>query len=162
MSNLFNDQIEEMGVTNVPALIARTYRESHAFQWAREAWANSIEAGAQRLRFGIEWRAVENKGVYRRIILDDGCGLTPDEISTFLNNYGGGGKPTGGEHENFGIGFKSLVLPWNKYGVVIVTLKDGVTSMAWIKFNERKNAFGLKRQDLVDVPELLRFNTKSR
>jgi hypothetical protein len=150
MTSFFTDPIEEMGVTNVPALIARTYRESHAFQWAREAWANSIEAGAERVRFGIEWQGVENKGVYRRIIVDDGCGLTPVEIAMFLNNYGGGGKPIGGEHENFGIGFKSLVLPWNQYGVVIATLKDGVTTMAWIKFNERKNSYGLKQERLAD------------
>jgi hypothetical protein len=139
-----------MGVTNVPALIARTYRESHAFQWAREAWANSIEAGATRVRFGIEWQGVETKGVYRRIIVDDGCGLTPREIPVFLNNYGGGGKPIGGEHENFGIGFKSLVLPWNRYGVVIVTLKDGAMTMGWIKYNKRKNSYGLKQELLAD------------
>jgi hypothetical protein len=150
MTSFFTDPIEEMGVTNVPALIARTYRESHAFQWAREAWANSLEAGAARVRFGIEWQGVENKGVYRRIIVDDGCGLTPAEVPIFLNNYGGGGKPIGGEHENFGIGFKSLVLPWNQYGVVIVTLKDGLTTMAWIKFNQRKNSYGLKQEQLED------------
>lgn len=150
MTKLFIDPIEEMGVTNVPALIRRTYRESHAFQWAREAWANSVEAGCLRVTFGIEWQAVENLGAYRRVIVDDGCGLSPDEIPVFLNNYGGGGKPIGGEHENFGIGFKSLVLPWNRYGVVIVTLKGGVQTMAWIKYNERKNSFGLKQERLSD------------
>lgn len=150
MSQTYIDPVEEMGVTNVPALIARTYRESHAFQWAREAWANSNEAQASRVNFGIEWQGVENKGVYRRIIVDDGDGLTPDEIPVFLNNYGGGGKPIGGEHENFGIGFKSLTLPWNKYGVVIVTLKEGVITMAMIRFNSRKNNYGLKLEILPD------------
>ena len=39
--------------------------------------------------------------------------------------YGGGGKPIGTEHENFGIGAKVTLLPWNPAGLLVISYKDG-------------------------------------
>ncbi len=92
-------------------LVNRTYRESGPFQWARETYINAREAGATRVEFGIEWQAVANKGVYRRLIADNGSGMDAEQMVEFFNTYGGGGKPIGGEHENFGVGAKTSLLP---------------------------------------------------
>src|SRR5687768_13554489 len=95
--------------------IERTYRESGVFQWLRETWINAEEASASRIEFGVEWQAVESLGVYRRTIADNGRGMVADELVAFFNTYGGGGKPIGGAHENFGVGSKTSLMPWNRH-----------------------------------------------
>ena len=134
--------------------IDRTYGESHALQWVREAFINAREAGATRVHFGIEWRGVESTGTYRRIIADDGCGIEPADHARFFNTFGGGGKPIGGPHENYGIGFKTSVLPWNKLGVIVISLRDGVESMSRIFLNEEADEYGMKVEP-ADDGELL-------
>jgi hypothetical protein len=134
--------------------VDRTYGESHALQWVREAFVNAREAGATKVHFGIEWRAVEATGTYRRIIADNGCGFGPDDHARFFNTFGGGGKPIGGPHENYGIGFKTSVLPWNKLGVVIISLRDGVESMSRVYLNEEADEYGMKVEP-SDEGELL-------
>ena len=49
--------------------------------------------------------------------------------------YGGGGKPIGAEHENFGIGAKVTLLPWNREGIVVISYKDGVASMIRLAYD---------------------------
>lgn len=131
-------------------LVNRTYRESGPFQWARETYINAREAGATRVEFGIEWQAVANKGVHRRLIADNGCGMDPEQMVEFFNTYGGGGKPIGGEHENFGVGAKTSLLPWNTHGVVVVSWVDGDPSMIWIHRNSDTGEYGLKVERAED------------
>lgn len=136
-----------MSATNLRALVDRTYRESHPYQWVREALINAKQAGARRVHFAIEWQGVEAKGVYRRLILDDGCGMDPDRMLLFLNTYGGSGKPIGGEHENFGHGFKTSTLPWNRRGIVVVSKFKGTLAMARLCFDEATGEYGVRLED---------------
>ena len=129
--------------------IERTYRESGQFQWVREVLMNSIEAKATRVEFGIEWQAVENQGVYRRLIADDGCGMRAAELVEFFNTFGGGGKPIGGIHDNFGVGSKTSLLPWNQYGMVVVSWVDGDPSMIWVKRDPETGDYGLKLERCI-------------
>jgi hypothetical protein len=131
-------------------LVNRTYRESGPYQWARETYINAREAGATRVEFGIEWQAVANKGVYRRLIADKGSGMDPAQLVEFFNTYGGGGKPIGGMHENFGVGAKTSLLPWNTYGVIVVSWVDGDPSMIWIYQNSETKEYGLKVERAED------------
>lgn len=131
-------------------LIERTYRESGAFQWVRETLINAFEAQATRVEFGIEWQAVENLGVYRRVIADNGKGMAADELVEFFNTFGGGGKPIGGEHENFGVGSKTSLLPWNRYGMVVISWVDGDASMIWVQCDPETGEFGLRLMDAED------------
>src|SRR5687767_11697908 len=122
-----------MLVGRVWPFVTRAYREGGVLQWVREAVLNAIEAGAARIHFGIEWQAAEARGVFRRLIADNGCGMNDDELRGFFNTFGGGGKPIGDDHENYGIGIKSSLLPWNSEGIIVASWKDGVGSMIWIK-----------------------------
>src|SRR5687768_3655057 len=99
--------------------IERTYREGSQYQWVRECLVNAIEAKATKIEFGVEWQAVESKGIYRRVIADNGIGMTGEQMVGFFNTFGGSGKPIGGAHENFGVGAKTSLMPWNHYGVVV-------------------------------------------
>jgi hypothetical protein len=124
--------------------IERTYRESGVYQWVRETWKNAEEAGATRIEYGIEWQAVENRGVYRRLIADNGRGMNAEELQAFFNTFGGGGKPIGGEHENFGVGSKTSLLPWNHHGVVVISWVAGDPSMIWVQRDPETGEYGLR------------------
>lgn len=132
-------------VEGVEHFINRNYREGGTHQWVRETWRNAYEAGATRLEFGTEWHAVRN-GVWRRQISDNGCGMTPDELLAFFRMYGGSGKPIGGIHENFGVGAKSSLLPWNPLGVVVISWHEEYEepSMIWIRKDPASGSFGLR------------------
>ncbi len=130
--------------------IDRTYRESGQFQWVRETFTNAIEADATRVEFGIEWQAVESLGVYRRVIADNGQGMTADELVEFFNTFGGGGKPIGGVHENFGVGAKTSLLPWNKYGLVVISWVDGDPAMIWVRHDPKSEEYGLQVFEAFD------------
>ena len=137
-------QIQPMKTAGTHHLIERTYRESGQFQWVRESLVNAIEAGATRIEFGMEWQAVESLGVYRRTIADNGSGMTAEQLVEFFNTFGGGGKPIGGAHENFGVGVKTSLLPWNRYGVAVISWVDGRASMIWVMQDEVTQEYGLK------------------
>jgi hypothetical protein len=111
-------------------------------QWLRELKENADEAGASNIHFGIEWQGVQNLGVFSRLVADDGKGMDDQEINQFMRTYGGGGKPIGAEHENFGIGAKVTLLPWNREGIVVVSYKHGVASMIRLKHDRVTNEYG--------------------
>jgi len=67
--------------------------------------------------------------------------MDDQEINQFMRTYGGGGKPIGAEHENFGIGAKVTLLPWNREGIVVISYKDGLASMIRLKHDPVSNAF---------------------
>jgi hypothetical protein len=136
--------IRKMHTNRIAPMVERGYREGTKFQWVRETTINAIEAGATKIEFGVEWQAVNAKGVYRRMIADNGKGMTPAELEEFFNCFGGGGKAIGDEHENFGIGAKTALLPWNHHGVVVISWVDGQPAMIRIMRDETTGEYGLK------------------
>jgi hypothetical protein len=136
--------IRKMHTNRIAPMVERGYREGTKFQWVRETAINAIEAGATRIEFGVEWQAVNAKGVYRRMIADNGKGMTPEELQEFFNCFGGGGKPIGDEHENFGIGAKTALLPWNHHGVVVISWVKGEPAMIRIMRDQRTSEYGLQ------------------
>jgi hypothetical protein len=115
-----------MRIGDTRPFIDRNYRDiTQPGQWLRETFRNADEAEAANIHYGIEWQGVETQGVYRRYIADDGIGMNEDDLDKFMLTYGGGGKPIGTEHENFGIGAKVALLPWNSAGLVVISYKAG-------------------------------------
>jgi hypothetical protein len=126
--------------------IDRNYREGGRYQWVRESLVNAVEADATRVEFGTEWQGVKEHRVYRRTIADNGWGMTPEELLGFFRMYGGSGKPIGGIHENFGIGAKCSLFPWNTHGLVIVSWHPDYEepSMIWVRRNQDTGEYGLR------------------
>ncbi len=141
--------IAPMAVNGVHHLIERAYRESGELQYLRELTVNAVEAGATRIEFGPEWGAVERDGVYRLCVADNGRGMSPDQLLGFLNTFGGGGKPIGGAHENFGVGAKTSLLPWNQAGVVVCswTEEHPHGGMVWLMRDAETGEYGAKKFD---------------
>lgn len=151
MSEAAKPRILPMKTAGTQHLIERTYRESGAFQWVRETYKNAEEAGATRVEFGIEWQAVENLGVYRRVIADNGSGMSPEHLVEYFNTFGGGGKPIGGLHENFGVGSKTSLLPWNPAGMVVVSYQDGDAAMIEVQRDPATGEYGLRLHTAEDT-----------
>lgn len=143
--------VTPMKASGIKHHVDRVYREGGEHQWVRETLINSLEAGARRVEFGIEWQAVRELGVYRRLIADDGEGMTPEQLVGFFNVWGGGGKPIGGLHENFGIGAKSSLLPWNRHGLVVISWVAGEAAMIWVMADPATGEYGLRNFEAVDA-----------
>lgn len=144
--------IVPMAVAGVQHLVERAYRESGELQYLRELLINAVEAGARRIEFGPEWRAVEQQGVYRLMVADDGKGMNPEELLKFLNTFGGGGKPIGDAHENFGVGAKTSLLPWNHSGVVVLSWTEASAdgAMVWLMRDAGTGEYGAKKFQTTD------------
>lgn len=88
--------IDSMRAGGVKPLIDRTYREGGTFQWVRETYMNCVQANATKIAFTIEWTGVTEQQVYRRLIADNGTGMTSEELVSFINVFGGGGSLSAG------------------------------------------------------------------
>ena len=140
-------RVTPMKAGGIHHLVERAYRESGPLQYLREAVRNALEAGATRVEIGPEWQAVERHGVYRLCIADDGRGMEAGEMLGFLNTFGGGGKPIGDAHENFGVGVKTSTLPWNHHGLVVLsytaTTPEG--RMVWLCRDPSTGEYGARK-----------------
>jgi hypothetical protein len=133
----------KIDITGASHFVNRMFEGCGNYQWAREFLRNSLEAGATRVEFGIEWQAVEKHGVYRRTVADNGCGMSADELVRFFRTLGLGAKPIGGVHDNFGVGAKIASLPWNPAGLVILSFKNSKASMIQIVYDHETNEYEL-------------------
>lgn len=124
-------------ITGASNFVNRMFEAAGTYQWAREFLKNSLEAGATQVEFGIDWEAVKKHNLYRRVISDNGSGMTGPELLKFFSTLGTGAKSIGGVHENFGVGAKIASLPWNQNGVVVISYKNGKGSLIWIVEDER-------------------------
>lgn len=125
----------KISITGASNFVNRMFEACGTYQWAREFLKNSLEAQATKIEFGIEWQGVEKKGIYRRTVVDDGTGMDREELLCFFSTLGAGARKIGGIHENFGVGAKIASLPWNPEGVVVVSYKNGRSSMIWMVLN---------------------------
>jgi hypothetical protein len=133
----------KLAITGASHFVNRMFEACGPYQWAREFLKNSIEADAKKVEFGIEWQAVEKLGVYRRTIMDDGCGMDQKELWTFFSTLGTGARKIGGIHDNFGVGGRISSLPWNPEGLVVISYKRGKASMIWIALDEESGDYEL-------------------
>jgi hypothetical protein len=122
----------KLKITGASNFVNRMFEACGSYQWAREFLKNSMEAGASKVEFGIEWQAVHKHGTYRRIVADDGAGMDRDQLLRFFSTLGDGGKRIAGVHDNFGVGAKIAALPWNPEGLVVISRKNGAAAMIWI------------------------------
>jgi len=134
-----------MGIGSLRPIIERTYRESHPLQFLRELVTNSLEAGSSRIEIGPHHEIGETQGIWRFMAMDNGCGMSGDQMESYLNHFGKGGKSIGGYHENFGIGSKTSLLPWNRAGIVVIsyTEENQQGSMIRLRLDEEAGEYGL-------------------
>src|ERR1700722_7441690 len=128
--------MKKLAIVGASHFVNRMFEACGNYQWAREFLKNSLEAGATKVEFGIEWQAVEKEGVYRRTIPDNGQGMTRDELLLFFSTLGEGAKRIGGVHDNFGVGAKIASLPWNPEGMVVISYAACKPAMIYIQLDD--------------------------
>lgn len=133
----------KIGIVGASNFVNRMFEACGPYQWAREFLKNSLEAKATRIEFGIEWQAVEQYGVYRRMIVDDGEGMDRDQLRRFFSTLGEGVKKIGGVHDNFGVGAKIASLPWNPEGIVVISYREGRAAMIEIVLDSQTGEYEL-------------------
>ena len=136
-----------MSVGSLKPIVDRTGSESSAYQFVREALENAIQASAKAFR--IRWeQGASRKSIYRFEAADDGFSMTRQELPSLINKFGGGGKPIGGEHENYGVGLKSSTLPWNHHGILVAARRDDETNLIQLHLDENAGEYGLRQWEV--------------
>lgn len=140
-------------------MIEMAYAMGRAYQWAREFGFNSIEAGATLVSYTADFVTARNRGIYRRVIADNGSGMTRAELSDCINKIGGGlSKRGGGSAENLGQGAKVASAYFNPAGVVYLTrsIEDGDAIAVYVR-DDSIGEYGLLRLwGLNDDDEIVR------
>jgi len=153
-----------MGVSNHYMDVQLRYLTVAPLQWARELMVNSHQAGAKEIKFTTEWVGAKEQGIHRRVVVDDGRGMTGEELVNFFNSWGNSGQQIGGTFGNFGIGAKLSLLPWNKYGLIVISrseLTPDETNMIWLFFQEgtdkHEPRFGVRllNQSVTEAPDMV-------
>lgn len=105
--------------------------------YLRELVQNSIEAGATDILIDIHWPTLEASGgrVYKLCVVDNGYGMTANELDHHLNYLGNSGKGMGASG-NFGQGARVTTLWNNKAGVEYLSWKNGKGSRAKIVYSD--------------------------
>jgi hypothetical protein len=137
------EETMKLAITGASHFVNRMFEACGSYQWAREFLKNSIEAGAKKVEFGVEWQAVEKLGRYRRTIMDNGSGMDQKELLSFFSTLGHGARKIGGIHDNFGVGARIACLPWNPEGLVVISYKHGKGSMIWIVLDDESGDYEL-------------------
>lgn len=116
-----------MKVENIGFLIDRLGRDCAPLQYVRELTQNAIEAilhGGQA-DGRIVWDFVEHSGVRKLCVIDNGVGMSADELVRYINSLSSSGS-TQGMDANYGVGAKIAAATRNPEGLVYLSWKDGV------------------------------------
>ncbi len=109
---------------NLGVWIDRAYAQSSPYQWAREAYQNSVEAGATRVLFDVVVNP-QDPSQLRWAVIDDGTGMTGQELERYFGLIGQSSKNNRGMHANFGLGIKAGLMGWNPAGIGVMSWTEG-------------------------------------
>ena len=116
-------------------LVFRLYVDLAPYQAWRELLQNAMEANATRVEISRHEPSWTAKSRRKRMVSDNGDGMDPPTLAAVTANLAASGKEVG-LTKNIGVGAKIALLPWNKYGLVYVSLRDGQIAMAWVQVDE--------------------------
>jgi hypothetical protein len=119
---------------NPAAFLLRASALMNTQQYMREIYQNSVEAGASDIRFTFCKDLYKLCKIKRSVIIDNGPGMKKKDLEKYTNETNSSSKSTGGIDENFGVGLKVSTLPFNQYGVVVIskTKDNPYGSMIWL------------------------------
>jgi hypothetical protein len=153
-----------MRVANIAFLLDRLAADTPPNQQVRELTQNAIEAIQRRQRSGdaavgiirwdVDWDYLKRNGRHKLSIVDNGDGMSPEEMNSFLNALavqGAGG--TQGISQNFGVGAKITALYRNSLGLIYQSWRGGKGAMVRLHRDDKEGVYGLASFDLADGPD---------
>lgn len=116
-----------MKVENIGFLIDRLGRDCAPDQYIRELTQNSIEAiiRSGRPDGHIVWDFVEQNGIRKLCVCDNGVGMAGDELVRYINSLSSSGSVQGMDG-NYGVGAKIAAATRNPEGLVYLSWQDGL------------------------------------
>jgi hypothetical protein len=152
-----------MKVENIGFLIDRLGRDCAADQYLRELTQNSIEAIIRTGRPDgrIVWDFVEQSGVRKLCICDNGVGMAGDELVRYINSLSSSGSVQGMD-ANYGVGAKIAAATRNPEGLVYLSwqddvgagiqlVKDGSGQYGLLQFPDFRHVFDAEKELLPET-----------
>jgi hypothetical protein len=136
----------DMGVGNLTFLLDQMGRDAGPTRFVREYTRNSLDAGATQIAWDIIHFPGSPAMAQKLGIIDNGQGMTPEDMVQLLNKLSSSGK-TQSKTGNFGVGGKISALLRNPHGIVYMSWKDGKGSMIRIWKDPETEKYGLKELD---------------
>ena len=143
-----------MTVANTAFMIDRLSKDCAPLQFLRELTQNSIEAitargGGGQIVWDCDWEQFDLTGFYKLCVIDDGIGMSGDEMVSYINQLSSSVHQQ--SHEgNFGVGAKISAVPRNRSGLVYLSWKSGTGSMIHVWRDPKNDVYGLKQFEQPD------------
>lgn len=152
-----------MRVENIAFLLSRLATDTPPAQQYRELTKNSLEAVARRQGSGdqtrgqivwdVDWDYLQREGVYKACLIDNGDGMSPDQMRQYLNSLAvEGANEAQGLEGNFGVGAKITALHRNSYGLAYQSWRDGEGHMLVLHRDDSEGVYGIQEFTLSDGP----------
>jgi hypothetical protein len=143
--NIIKTNVAQYGLTK---LIQRLGRDCAPTQFLREFTMNSVEAIQRtqkpgKVQVDVNWDMYRTKSLYKICFIDNGDGMTADEMREHLNNLSSSGAEKN-TFENYGMGAKIAALTRNHAGIVYDSWKGGIGSRIVIGYDEEERAYGIR------------------
>jgi hypothetical protein len=139
-----------MTVANTAFLIDRMGEDCHPLQFLRELTQNSIESilrtGEQRgkIVWDVDWKYLENNGIYKLSITDNGDGMTGDEMADYINKLSSSISEQSFS-SNYGVGAKIAAATRNHAGLLYLSWKLGNGTMIHFWRDPESGKYGLRQ-----------------
>lgn len=143
-----HSHFKPMGVDDVTFLVDRLGADCAPLQFVRELTENAISAiealpdHKGTIVWDVDWNRFELMGTYKLAIVDDGIGMTGEEMVGYINNLSSSihvQSKTG----NYGVGAKIAAAPFNHAGLVYLSWKDGQGYMIHLCRDPETDQYGL-------------------
>ncbi len=146
-------EIEEMKTKNTSFSIDQLGKQCGKLQYVRELTQNAIEAiiedkGQGEIFWTFDKSEKEQSGIHKLSIIDNGPGMTGEDLRSLMNNMYSSGKKQSIDG-NFGIGAKVAGLYRSPKGMIYKSYRDGKGVIAEFVKNS-VGAYGLAQQDQPD------------
>jgi hypothetical protein len=152
--------LSELEVENNTYLVEKIASECSPLQYVRELTVNSIQAiqarklGDQSARAGMiiwdaDWLVLEQTGVYKLQISDNGTGMTGPQMDQFIRKLSSSGRVQS-MTDNFGLGAKITAGVLNPHGLYYKSWVDGQGTLAVFHKDLSVGKYGLRHLLLSD------------
>ena len=142
-------------------MLVRFARECPKNQFIREYVKNGIQAIERHIKQSGDhdfkgivhvdtdnyFYDLENIKKYKITFIDNGIGMTGDEMMTYCNDLSSS-SDIETDHDNYGFGAKVAAAIKNKKGIIYRSWKDGVGHMVTFLYDPGSKQYGLQQYDL--------------
>jgi hypothetical protein len=142
-------------VANTGFMLDRLGKDCAPLQFLRELTQNSIEALLRtpekrgEIIWDVDWITYDLAGVYKLCLIDNGDGMTGEELGKYINHLSSSGQVQS-HYANFGIGAKIAAATRNHAGLIYLSWKGGTGSMVHLWRDPTSGQYGLRLLERLD------------